>query len=317
MIENSNNLHITNELPIVHVTKILQEAKNVIEDRQKGIPFGYVTRWRQTNQLLGGSLGFGQNLVIGARPGVGKSAYVNLLAFDIIELNPNIDTIILYWNFEMSAYRQGIRLISNKLSLSVNELMSAKHPLEKEAIENITAIIKTFQTKPLYFINVPVTVKKFYETVEQVQMKYPKHRIVNILDHTRLIKKENENKEEEKLNALMEVANEVKLKMNATNILLSQLNRNIESNERRAEYFKPLISDLFGSDSVGQFADTIFMLYRPEQYNLHNVEEYGKTIPAKDKIFNNIVKNRDGNLGLLIYNHNLKHNQITEYNGNN
>ncbi|NJO63978.1 MAG: hypothetical protein HC836_39115 [Richelia sp. RM2_1_2] len=109
------------------------------------MPFGYLTRWRQTNQLLGGSLGFGQNLVIGARPGVGKSAYVNLLAFDIIELNPTIDTIILYWNFEMSAYRQGIRLISNKLSLSVNELMSAKNPLEKEAIESVVNIIKTFQ----------------------------------------------------------------------------------------------------------------------------------------------------------------------------
>lgn len=34
MIESNNNLHITNELPIVHVTKILQEAKKVIEDRQ-------------------------------------------------------------------------------------------------------------------------------------------------------------------------------------------------------------------------------------------------------------------------------------------
>lgn len=146
-------------------------------------------------------------------------------------------------------------------------------------------------------------------------MKYPRHRIVNIIDHTRLIKTDNESKEEEKLRRLMEIANEVKLKMNVTNILLSQLNRNIESNERRAEYFKPLMSDLFGSDAVGQAADTVFMLYRPEQYNIHSVEEYGKTIPAKDKIFNNIVKNRDGNLGLLIYNHNLKHNQITEYNG--
>lgn len=45
----------------------------------------------------------------------------------------------------MSAYRQGIRLISNKLSLSVNELMSAKNPLEKEAIESVVNIIKTFQ----------------------------------------------------------------------------------------------------------------------------------------------------------------------------
>ena len=41
------------------------------------------------------------------------------------------------------------------------------------------------------------------------------------------------------------------------NILLSQLNRDVEKPERRADQFQPMLSDLFGSDSLGQDAHIV------------------------------------------------------------
>ena len=47
------------------------------------------------------------------------------------------------------------------------------------------------------------------------------------------------------------------------NVLLSQLNRNIEQEHRAKNQYQPLLSDLFGGDSIGQDAHVVMILNRP------------------------------------------------------
>ena len=49
-------------------------------------------------------------------------------------------------------------------------------------------------------------------------------------------------------------------------ILLSQLNRNIEQEFRAKQQYQPLLTDLFGGDSIGQDAHVVMMLQRPYDY---------------------------------------------------
>ena len=88
-------------------------------------------------------------------------------------------------------------------------------------------------------------------------------------------------------------------KMGTVNILLSQLNRNIEQEHRAKNQYQPLLTDLFGGDSIGQDAHVVMILNRPNAL-------YGITGTYCDEdpiglLACHIEKNRDGMLGMIPY----------------
>lgn len=313
-VVNLSNMPVLSETgKLVHISEALSDSIRYIEKRASGEKFGYKLRWQKTNQILGGELGYAQNLVIGARPGVGKSAYVNILIQDAIELNPEIDIIVPYYNWEMANFRQGLRFLSYNSKKKISELNSAEELLKKEEIEKLKELAARFNDKNLFFINRSVTSQTINDLTDQIKSRYPKHHIINVLDHTRLVKRKDETKEEEKLFNLLDCLNEQKKIKGTTNLIISQLNRNIENPDRMQSYFKPMLSDLFGADAVGQYAETVFILHRPEKYGFEHVNIGGEVIPVANKLFNEVVKNRDGDSDVtIIYNHDLSRNQIDE-----
>jgi replicative DNA helicase len=88
-------------------------------------------------------------------------------------------------------------------------------------------------------------------------------------------------------------------KMGSITILLSQLNRNIEQEHRAKNQYQPLLTDLFGGDSIGQDAHVVMMLQRP--YDLYGITD---TYCGEDPIgllAVHIEKNRDGLLGMIPF----------------
>ena len=88
-------------------------------------------------------------------------------------------------------------------------------------------------------------------------------------------------------------------KMGVINILLSQLNRNIEQEHRAKAQYQPLLTDLFGGDSVGQDAHVVMMLQRP--YDLYGITEPYCNHDPVGLLAVHIEKNRDGLLGMLPF----------------
>ena len=88
-------------------------------------------------------------------------------------------------------------------------------------------------------------------------------------------------------------------KMGTINILLSQLNRNIEQEHRAKAQYQPLLTDLFGGDSIGQDAHVVMMLQRP--HDLYGITDlYCGSDPVK-LLAVHVEKNRDGLLGMIPY----------------
>ena len=88
-------------------------------------------------------------------------------------------------------------------------------------------------------------------------------------------------------------------KMGTVIILLSQLNRNIEQEHRAKNQYQPLLTDLFGGDSIGQDAHVVMILNRPNAL-------YGVTSTYCDEdpiglLACHVEKNRDGMLGMIPY----------------
>jgi replicative DNA helicase len=107
--------------------------------------------------------------------------------------------------------------------------------------------------------------------------------------------------------------------------MLSQMNRNIENSAKnRLDIGKqlPVASDLFGSDSIFQASEFVLALHRPGSYGLTqfpmgdvNFSTGLSRIGAGDDdlMVEVVLKNRNGSIATILLNHNLAHNDFTDY----
>lgn len=328
----SNNFKIdslgVNYGGFVRADEVLLNSIETIKNRRNGRVSGVITPWKPLNRVFGGAIEFGSNFILGARPGMGKSAIATILAFEIPLLN-NIPIIILYWNWEMTNVSQGIRFFSNRTGKTVTQLKSAGYMESDSSTKDYQLDFETFNTLAHYsntvkdinffFHQQPVTAYRFEETVEAISKANPGFAIINIVDHTRYVKKLKEATEEERLTSLYMAGNRIKNSTGCINIFLSQLNRELERYIIEKSYRAPVNSDLFGADSAYQCADYMLLIHRPERYNVEEwwagTDSNGKPVKIKTKDFmwGELVKNREGIEGTILFQHELKYNRIIDY----
>jgi replicative DNA helicase len=280
----------------------------VIQRRKSGELTGLRTYWKKFNRLTGGGIQEGGQYVIGGRSGVGKSAFVNLLIKSLFDCNPHKKVVVLYFNFEMPSYKQVVRNMSNILGLTVDQLMSAEDKLTDDQLKNVIGTEKALSDYNIYFIDVPLNITQIYQKIIEFRNKFPNYDLVNVFDHSRLVIDEEKSDEMRKIDRLSKTCMYLKKKIHCSNIIVSQLNRNIESPDRAKTDYEPIASDIFGADSVYQDADMVIVLHSPEK---HHVKVY-HGLPTKDLIAMHILKNRDGDTGMIPFKHNLKINTVVE-----
>ena len=133
---------------------------------------------------------------------------------------------------------------------------------------------------------------------EEVFMRHPGARVINLIDHSRLVRG-NADTELQRLNVLSKSCMFLQAKMGCITILLSQLNRNIEQEYRAKQQYQPLLTDLFGGDSIGQDAHVVMMLQRPN--DLYGITDKYCGEDPLGLLAIHIEKNRDGLLGMIPY----------------
>lgn len=257
-----------------------------------------VTKWPRLNRNLLGGLQKGKLYVIAGRPGVGKSAFSNQLIFDVLDENQTTPMVVLYWTFEMPGYQQIMRSASKDLKQGLGELFSLDKPLSQVDFNKYAANASRYNNYDIYFNNHPRSMEFIIKANEDIFNKYPEKTVINVYDHSRLISGKSET-ELQRLNVVSKGCMYLQSKMGAVNILLSQLNRNIEQEHRAKNQYQPLLTDLFGGDSIGQDAHVVLILNRP-----HDL--YGITAPYCDEdpvglLACHVEKNRDGLLGMIPY----------------
>jgi replicative DNA helicase len=116
---------------------------------------------------------------------------------------------------------------------------------------------------------------------------------------------------------LQKVFMELKKYNKNTVIQLTQLNREIEDKERinnNTLHF-PMRKDVFGSDALFQASDVLMVIHRPEILHINSYGVHGW--PVKNMLYLHILKNREGELGILSFHNHLEHGRIEECTINN
>ena len=245
-----------------------------------------------------GGLQPGKMYVIAGRPGVGKSAFSNQLIFDILDTSKEKNIIVLYWSFEMPGYQQILRAGSKDTKMQTAELLSVEHTLSDEKFKTYEGMVQKYKDYPIFFCSIPQDMERVKKINEDVFIRYPGTTVINLIDHSRLVKG-NADTELQRLNVLSKACMWMQARMTCITILLSQLNRNIEQEFRAKQQYQPLLTDLFGGDSIGQDAHVVMMLQRPNDlYGI--VDKYCGEDPV-GLMACHIEKNRDGLLGMIPF----------------
>lgn len=306
-----------------HISLVVDEANKKRLDIKEGRLRPILTSSKKETEKIGGIFE-GEQVVFAGRTGTGKTAKVIHFIEDAVnpKINPDFAArgIILFDSWEMMAWRNVIRMYSREHSLTVKQILDTQKQMMEDMFNRITIVSQKFRNHPIYFSNISQNVPTWVSNKKKIRKMFPEALLMNVVDHTRLVTKNNEKSEEELITNLMKAGMIVKLEDNYINIFLSQMNRAIETASMRSDVGKnlPISSDIFGSDGVFQCADIVVASHRPGMYGLKTFDGMptGKTDDPEsvdNLLIDVVLKQRDGWTGNILKRHNLAINKIEDY----
>jgi replicative DNA helicase len=254
--------------------------------RQKGTIKSLKTPWVKFNDATTDGLEWNSLTVIGGRPASGKTLIKDQIVRKAKELNADQEFRVLEFQFEMLARTSAIREYCSVLGKDYKYLCSANGVLSDADLTKCYEYAKTKADYPLDIVESPLTVS---EIVLQITMYMNKYAVkdettgfwkyintIVTIDHSFLVKKASYEKDKfDTLYNLGEALTELKRKYPIAFIVLSQLNRNVDSPERNEDgkYGNYILdSDIFAADALLQHADTVIGINRPA---LRKIRFYG------------------------------------------
>lgn len=299
-----------------HVFEHANEIDSYIDKRRKRNIKSLKTRWKKFNNICMGGIEPNVVYTIAGISGSGKSSFLSSLEVDLFDLNPDVDFVMLNFSLEMLGSRIIGRKLSYRLQKTTSELYSGgDKTLQDTDYNKVQDELKKIKQLPIYYVDNPGTVSEIRETIIRFSEREGKGKwVIVTLDHTLLTKGGQGEDERITLSNLERMFIEMKKWGKITIIQLSQLNRNIESVDRinnRSMHF-PMRTDLFGGEAVMQCSDYVVILHKPEALGIINA--YGpRNLPTEGLIYAHILKNRDGEAGVIIpFSNNLQYNRLDE-----
>lgn len=292
--------------------EVLKASYEKLIKRKKGEIKSLKTRWKAFNSIGINGIEWQSMIVIGARPGVGKTFVAATIARDLQLLNADQDFNVLHFQFEMLAENMGIRELSAGTNLNIRYIQSAEDdgmdPLSWEDITKLRLYSEKHEDRKEFIIDQPMTVPQMKNTIISFYETQGRRPIVITVDHTLLIKQDaTERTKQITLQNLSVMFTEIKNRYPVTFIVLSQLNRTIDDADRQkpgtlGNY--PTEADIYGSDWLMQCADVVLAYNRPAKYNLSMYGPLKYTITPADKylLAAHVLKNRFGELSVQWYN---------------
>lgn len=317
MEKNSSKV---NALPLTPIRQAANEAAIYIDNRRKGLIKSLQTPWHKYNDVSMGGIEWNTVHTIGGRSGSGKTAILNQLETELGFLNDDEDFEILSFNFEMLARNLVGRKFASALNKTTQELYSGKAGQElddatyEQVLEKgrkIAALDVTYVENSGTVPEIELTIHNFYA---EIRKKNPNNGLIVMLDHTILVKGGRGDLERIVLGELMVMFNRLKKLYKISFILLTQLNREIESSDRMSNpssHF-PLRKDIFGGDMVYQFSDVVMISMNPEQMGLQAYGPHGW--PVDGYVYWHFIKVREGEPCVAQMKNMLKYSRIEEPN---
>jgi len=271
---------------IAEAIKQIETARNK-PDGLSGVPSGFSELDRLTSGWQNSDL-----IVLAARPGMGKTAFVLSMARNIAV---DYNRPIAFFSLEMSSIQLVTRLISSETELEAEKLK--KGNLEDYEWHQLHSKIGKLIDAPLYIDDTPaLTIYELKTKCRRLKSQYDIQ--IVFVDYLQLMVGSGDakgNREQEISNISRSLKSMAK-ELNVPVIAISQLSRAVET---RGGIKRPVLSDLRESGAIEQDADMVIFIYRPEYYKIYE-DEKGNSLRAKAEII--VAKHRNGAIKDIVLN---------------
>jgi replicative DNA helicase len=242
------------------------------------------TGFKEFDFAFGGLLK-GELVVIGGRPGMGKSQFIVNLCANIAKQGRPCAFI----NLEMSSFLLANRFISLFSKLPGDRLLKGDvYPEDAKAIVDASLVLEQL---PIYTYD--QYTNSIFNIVDRCKKLVQENKVeVIFIDYVQLIG--NYNRRHNREMELASVARELKKlakELNVCVVVTSQLSRQVENRPGGSK--RPQLSDLRESGAIEQDADKVVFLYRAEYYGIEFDENNDPTRNAMEVI---MAKNKTGPL---------------------
>lgn len=247
----------TGDRAVAHAGDILVGVFRSLEEICAGESKRQPTGFYDLDEILNGGLAPGNLILLAGRPSMGKTAFAVNIAQNLVEKGKSA----LIFSLEMGKDELIQRVLAANSGVPASKIATAK--LSEEQYSKIALSIGTMSLWPLYIDDSPnPSVMEMRSKCRKMAAQNPLG--VVIVDYLQLMGggDPTTNRVQE-ITAITRHLKCLARELQIPIILLSQLNRNLESrNDKR-----PKMSDFRESGSIEQDADVAIMLYREEYYN--------------------------------------------------
>lgn len=253
---------------------------------QPGIP----THIPALDQMLGGGIKGGKQIIVAARPSVGKSSLAQQLCLNIAQQGH----AAAMFSMEMGCAELTDRTVANLGRIRLDAIGNGK--LNPEEWERVTDAVDQMRALDLFFDEQPAL--SLGDIVSRARALKRKHNLKLLaIDYLQLCSSSKTG--DSRHHQIEEISRGLKAlakQLDITIVTLSQLNREVEKRSSG----RPALSDLKESGAIEEDADVVLMLWR------HKVGQFGNTIGCA------VPKNRQGRVGEFALHFEGQHQRWTE-----
>ena len=272
-----------------HIRDILQNVYRDIETtvEMKGAVTGAKTGFSGLDRMLV-QMGKGDLVIVGARPGMGKTSFALNIATNVAK---NSKKSVAIFSLEMSGEQLVTRIISSEALVDSHALRTGQ--LKPEDWDNIAGVVSSLSGSEIYIDDT--------SQITTTEMRSKLRRLPNlglvVIDYIGLM--QSTSNSDNRAQQVGEISRNLKVMAKDFGVPIvccAQLNRGTESRPGAGK--RPTLADLRDSGSIEQDADIVLFLYRDEYYKdiagQDNSPEAADSANTAEVI---IAKNRHGSVG--------------------
>ena len=260
--------------------EMLSKLTSPERERYVGIPTGLPTLDAITTGLNRANL-----IIVGARPGMGKTSFALNLARNVA-LKQNRK--VAFFNLEMSKEEMVNRLLSAEARVSGKKLRTGM--LSTDEWMRIADAAGVLCKIPLYLDDTAAI------TVPEIKARLMREGDVSfvVIDYLGLMK--SAEKAENRVQEVSKITRDLKVMAKELDIPVMACAQLSRGPEKQATNHRPGLSDLRDSGSIEQDADQVLFLYREEYYKGQTDDPTNVETGTSEVI---VAKNRHGDLGTV------------------